>query len=254
MALHLDHLPMQLPDWLSERGDFTQPPQILTAQLYLSDIDHHIGPTWIVPGSHRAARPPQAGEQHWQGREAQPVLCKAGDALVFRSDVWHSGGANCTRITPARHASSALWPAHGRAEVFAIPELAFQPAGTGGGHTRGKGACWASTKKRNTTECCCWAWQMLAQGISQWWQFTFNFLFIWSIIRKVLLPVTGVDASGHRIRSRGSSPRLPYRPSGEVIDENPSSSFAGCCSAGLCRGESGPGSAGKRRRWRHWPR
>lgn len=26
MALHLDHLPMQLPDWLSERGDFTQPP------------------------------------------------------------------------------------------------------------------------------------------------------------------------------------------------------------------------------------
>lgn len=94
MALHLDHLPMQLPDWLSAKGDFTQPAQILTAQLYLSDIDHNIGPTWIVPGSHRAARPPLAGENQWQGSEALAILCKAGDALVFRSDVWHSGGAN----------------------------------------------------------------------------------------------------------------------------------------------------------------
>ncbi|MFP3526108.1 hypothetical protein SB912_26855, partial [Pantoea sp. SIMBA_072] len=42
--------------WISERGAFTQPMQILTAQVYLSDIDHSIGPTWIVPGSHRAAR------------------------------------------------------------------------------------------------------------------------------------------------------------------------------------------------------
>ncbi|QHG64882.1 phytanoyl-CoA dioxygenase family protein [Pseudomonas putida] len=96
MALHLDHLPMALPAWLRERSDFSLPAQILTAQLYLSDIDLDIGPTWIVPGSHRAARPPQPGEQRWQGREAQPMLCRAGDVLVFRSDVWHSGGANCS--------------------------------------------------------------------------------------------------------------------------------------------------------------
>lgn len=94
MAVHLDHLPMQLPDWLSERGDFVQPAQILTAQLYLSDIDQDIGPTWIVPASHRAGRPPQPGEDQWQGRQAVPLLCQAGDALVFRSDVWHRGGAN----------------------------------------------------------------------------------------------------------------------------------------------------------------
>lgn len=62
MALHLDHLPMQLPDWLSAKGDFTQPAQILTAQLYLSDIDHNIGPTWIVPGSH------QRRGHHWLAR------------------------------------------------------------------------------------------------------------------------------------------------------------------------------------------
>lgn len=134
MPLHLDHLPMQLPGWLRERGDFTQPAQILTAQLYLSEIDHSLGPTWIVPGSHHAARPPQAGENHWQGCEAVPVLCKAGDALVFRSDVWHSGGGQLQPGPSARHAASALRPAHGRAEVFAVLELAFQPAGAGARH------------------------------------------------------------------------------------------------------------------------
>ncbi|RAS22439.1 MULTISPECIES: phytanoyl-CoA dioxygenase family protein [unclassified Pseudomonas] len=97
MGLHLDHLPMVLPEWLVTRGDFCQPMQILTAQVYLSDIDVDIGPTWVVPGSHRAARPPQPGECHWQGREARPVLCQAGDALLFRSDLWHSGGANCSQ-------------------------------------------------------------------------------------------------------------------------------------------------------------
>ncbi|MEN5302327.1 phytanoyl-CoA dioxygenase family protein [Pseudomonas sp. TWI628] len=96
MDLHLDHLPMTLPAWLVARGDFCQPMQILTAQLYLSDIDLDLGPTWVVPGSHRAARSPQPGEQQWQGCEARPVLCQAGDALVFRSDIWHSGGANCS--------------------------------------------------------------------------------------------------------------------------------------------------------------
>ncbi len=95
-ALHLDHLPMELPAWLSERGDFSPPAQILTAQLYLSDIDHSIGPTWVVPGSHRAGRAPQPGEDNWRGHDAHAVLCQAGDALVLRSDVWHSGGANCS--------------------------------------------------------------------------------------------------------------------------------------------------------------
>lgn len=96
MDLHLDHLPMQLPEWVRAQGDFSQPVQILTAQLYLSDIDHSIGPTWIVPGSHRAGRSPHPGEAQWHGREAEPILCLAGDALVFRSDVWHSGGGNCS--------------------------------------------------------------------------------------------------------------------------------------------------------------
>ncbi|MCG8291497.1 phytanoyl-CoA dioxygenase family protein [Pseudomonas entomophila] len=94
MGLHLDHLPMELPEWLSSLQRFTQPMQILTAQLYLCDIDQTLGPTLVVPGSHHAGRPPRPGEGNWQGQGAVPILCKAGDALVFRSDCWHAGGTN----------------------------------------------------------------------------------------------------------------------------------------------------------------
>lgn len=33
----------------------------------------------------------------WNGVEAQPMLLKAGDGMLFRSEVWHSGSANRTK-------------------------------------------------------------------------------------------------------------------------------------------------------------
>ena len=94
MDLHLDHLPMQLPDWVWARADFQLPMQILTAHLYLTDIDDAIGPTLVIPGSHRAGRAPLPGETAWQSEVAAAVLCRAGDVLMFRSDLWHAGGPN----------------------------------------------------------------------------------------------------------------------------------------------------------------
>jgi ectoine hydroxylase-related dioxygenase (phytanoyl-CoA dioxygenase family) len=35
-------------------------------------------------------------ETHWQSRAPQVVLAGAGDALAFRSDVWHAGSDNRT--------------------------------------------------------------------------------------------------------------------------------------------------------------
>ena len=52
-----------------------------------------------IPGSHRAGRPPQPDERSWNGRAAEPVLCRAGDALVFRSELWHSGSRNLSQRT-----------------------------------------------------------------------------------------------------------------------------------------------------------
>ncbi|AZE11538.1 Phytanoyl-CoA dioxygenase [Pseudomonas chlororaphis subsp. aureofaciens] len=94
MGLHLDYLAMQLPRSLLSDPAFELPMQICTCHLYLDDIDQDLCPTRVVPGSHRAGRPPRAGEEHWHGRTAQAVQCQAGDALMFRSELWHAGSEN----------------------------------------------------------------------------------------------------------------------------------------------------------------
>lgn len=95
--LHLDYLAMQLPSSLLDDPTFELPMQICTAQLYLSDIDEDLCPTMVIPGSHRAGRPPAEGEQEWRGQAAQALLCNAGDVLFLRSELWHAGSRNRTR-------------------------------------------------------------------------------------------------------------------------------------------------------------
>lgn len=97
--LHLDHLPMALPSSLLDDPAFELPMQICTAQLYLNDIDAELAPTRVIPGSHRAGRPPVAGERDWRGREPEPIFCRAGDLLFFRSELWHAGSPN---LSPTR--------------------------------------------------------------------------------------------------------------------------------------------------------
>lgn len=92
--LHLDYLAMALPPQLLADPAFELPMQIFTAQFYLDDINADLSPTRVIPGSHRAGRAPVAGETQWQGRVAQPVLCRAGDVLVLRSELWHAGSEN----------------------------------------------------------------------------------------------------------------------------------------------------------------
>ncbi|RMM55152.1 hypothetical protein ALQ77_03552 [Pseudomonas corrugata] len=94
--LHLDYLPMALPPSLLVDPAFELPMQICTAQFYLDDIDADLSPTRVIPGSHRAGRAPVAGETQWSGHAAQPVLCRAGDVLVLRSELWHAGSDNQT--------------------------------------------------------------------------------------------------------------------------------------------------------------
>lgn len=92
--LHADHLAMELPETLLADPTFVLPMQIITAHFYLDDIETDCCPTCVIPGSHRAGRKPQPGATQWHGRTALPVLCRAGDALIFRSELWHSGSRN----------------------------------------------------------------------------------------------------------------------------------------------------------------
>ena len=92
-ALHADYLPMTWPDGAVPEA-LRVPPFIVTVHFYLNDVDADLAATRIVPGSHRAARAPRPHEREWGQRQSQIVLARAGDALVFRSDVWHAGGDN----------------------------------------------------------------------------------------------------------------------------------------------------------------
>ena len=97
-TLHADWQPLTLPPDVMEDPRVKIPVFITTAHFYLDDIDPAIGPTNFVPGSHRAGRPPQ-GDTSWKGQTERSILCKAGDCVVFRCEVWHRGTANTSDRT-----------------------------------------------------------------------------------------------------------------------------------------------------------
>ncbi len=97
--LHADWQPLNLPEDIMRDERVQIPIFISTLHFYLDDIYPALGPTQFVPGSHRAGRPPQRGENSWEGAEQQSILCKAGDAVLFRSEVWHRGTANTSAQT-----------------------------------------------------------------------------------------------------------------------------------------------------------
>lgn len=95
--LHQDYLPIALPESLLADPAFEMPMHVCTAMIYLDDIDDAFCPTLVVPHSHRAGRPPLSGETQWRGKPAEAVLCRAGDVLMLRSDLWHAGSKNRTQ-------------------------------------------------------------------------------------------------------------------------------------------------------------
>ena len=93
--LHADYTPMHWPeDALPEI--VRVPIFVLTVHFYLNEVTADLAPTRVIAGSHRAGRAPASGEASWRGRHALPILAAAGDALVFRSDLWHAGSDNRT--------------------------------------------------------------------------------------------------------------------------------------------------------------
>lgn len=94
--LHVDHLPLTWTEGLLPEA-VRVPVALLTVHYYLNDVTADLAPTRVIPGSHRAGRAPRSDETQWRGREPDTVLAAAGDALIFRSELWHAGSDNTTR-------------------------------------------------------------------------------------------------------------------------------------------------------------
>ena len=93
---HTDRMFVEMPEDMVMDPRFQLPIYLCTAHFYLDDLTLDLAPTWVIPGSHKSGRRPNKGEETWHGRPLEPVLCKAGDVLFFRSEVWHTGSENKT--------------------------------------------------------------------------------------------------------------------------------------------------------------
>ncbi len=93
MGIHIDFLPFPLPPDVAADPRITIPIFMATAHYYLDDLTLELGPTTMIPGSHRAARPPD-NETAYNGVVPHAVMLKAGDVCLFRSDVWHGAAMN----------------------------------------------------------------------------------------------------------------------------------------------------------------
>ena len=91
--LHCDWLPLELPEDVLADPRVKMPVFITTAHYYLNDMYEELGPTKFIPGTHLSGRRPN-GDTEWKGRTEQSVLCKAGDVVMFRCEVWHRGTSN----------------------------------------------------------------------------------------------------------------------------------------------------------------
>ncbi|MCY4111515.1 MAG: phytanoyl-CoA dioxygenase family protein [Chloroflexi bacterium] len=72
----------------------------LKVGYFLTDVSRpDMGNFWVVPGSHRrrsiGVKPGAGGVVPG----AEPVLLRAGDALIFDARVWHSGSSNYSETT-----------------------------------------------------------------------------------------------------------------------------------------------------------
>lgn len=78
--------------------DFTFPgdhPLSTNTILYLQDMDEEIGPTYVVPGSHRGwLQIPQGEAKNQPMQNEVAVAAKAGDAAIINSAILHSGSIN----------------------------------------------------------------------------------------------------------------------------------------------------------------
>ncbi len=95
MGLHVDYQPFGLPEDIASDPRVKIPIMVSTLHYYLNDMYQELGPTLLIPGSHRSGRAPN-GETHWNGNEARSLECNAGDAMLFRSDLWHGALPNAS--------------------------------------------------------------------------------------------------------------------------------------------------------------
>ncbi|GAB4465655.1 MAG: hypothetical protein OHK0029_36420 [Armatimonadaceae bacterium] len=92
---HADDLYLLRPDGVSDDVPFPPIINVINCHYYLQDTPQELGPTEVVPFSHRACRQPDKERDGsppiWRGHEPVSFTVKAGDCVVYSNHCWHRG-------------------------------------------------------------------------------------------------------------------------------------------------------------------
>ncbi|MBM3213401.1 phytanoyl-CoA dioxygenase family protein [Candidatus Poribacteria bacterium] len=70
-------------------------PFVVNMNFYLVDVDEELGPTELVPGSHRSGRNPAPGAPvEYKGNGPVMATGSAGDTIMWHDQTWHRGAPN----------------------------------------------------------------------------------------------------------------------------------------------------------------
>jgi ectoine hydroxylase-related dioxygenase (phytanoyl-CoA dioxygenase family) len=83
--------------WHVDLPFFTYPACLSAiAGVYLTDMTPEMGPLYLVPGSHEWERSPEPSEKGVPLDGEVEIAVPAGSAVVFNSQLWHTGTRNTT--------------------------------------------------------------------------------------------------------------------------------------------------------------
>lgn len=84
-----------LPDEVELDPRVQMPVLLFTCMYYLVDVEPDMGPTQLVPRSHRSGcQPPDEDPPMYKGAEPVSIHAEAGDVLIFNGQTWHRGARN----------------------------------------------------------------------------------------------------------------------------------------------------------------
>lgn len=94
---HVDEeLFFPIPEGATLDPRIVMPTFLITCIYYLVDVTEEMGPTQLVPGSHRSGQHPDPSQDPpvYEGVEPVSIIAKKGDCLMFTGQVWHRGAKN----------------------------------------------------------------------------------------------------------------------------------------------------------------
>jgi hypothetical protein len=168
-APHTDRTFVEVPEDLVLEGRVKLPIYLCTAHFYLSDITEELCPTYVIRAAiNRVVAWCGAPTRTRHGTVASwsPVLCKAGDVLFFRSEIWHSGSLNKTANETRYFCKTTIHIATSRSSFrltspgSSIPKFWLPPMSA-------NCACWENIVLPLMIECCVQQWISLTKHTSR---------------------------------------------------------------------------------------